>query len=84
MIADRMALLARVLFFGMTGLGIAGLGTTGLRAAVPIEADPHDLYEQGRDHLAHGQLQQAAAAFSSLSALITKRPGWDPEGAFAK
>ncbi len=74
MIVRRMALLAGALL----------LGTTGLRAAGPIEADPHELYERGREYLAHGQLQEAATAFSSLSALIAKRPGWDPEGAFAK
>src|SRR5206468_6086395 len=29
-------------------------------------------------------LQAAEAALSSLSALIAKRPDWDPEGVFAK
>ena len=74
MIVRRAALLAALVLFGVTCLPAAP------RAA----ADPHELYEKARELAAGGDLKGAAGALADLRALIAGRPGWDPEGVFAK
>jgi len=69
MIVRRTALLAVLLIAGMTRLS----------AASRVEADPHELYEQARERLAKGQLEEAGAALSKLHALIAEHSDWDPK-----
>lgn len=60
------------------------LAATLLHGAPQVEADPHDLYDRARAHVSEGELKEAAATITRLRALIESRPGWDPEGVFAK
>jgi hypothetical protein len=67
------------------GLLLAGLlaGAESLRAAPPIEADPHDLFEAAGERLSAGDLKGCAATIARLQVLIARRPEWDPEGTFS-
>src|SRR6185436_9910550 len=64
--------------------GVFFLTVTHLQGAPQIEADPHELYERARAHLAEGELKVSAATIARVRALITSRPDWDPESVFEK
>src|SRR5262245_54418248 len=74
----------RLLATGAILTGALLPATTAARAGRGVEADPHELYDRARESLAHGDLEAAESALASLSALVAKRPDWDPESVFTK
>jgi len=58
------------------------LFATSLRAA-PIEADPHELYDEARIHLRNGELGSADASLRRLRSILSQGSQWDPDGVFA-